>query len=572
MAITKSGAQTLHHAPGLYNLNHVDALLADDGSIVFAMAGGDNNLNALLRVGTLAPGGTALGSIADRVIPQATDGLPFSSVNRVQLEKGPAGQIAALLHLPEHGLGAGDLNNALLVQRVEGGVLSGPLSPVSPADPTDRPSLYSSLVWLGNGGYAVLTVDETNVSAQPNPITWQRFDAAGVAQGPAVEVVPDTPAGGLVAIDRNPTMVSAATLAAGRVAMVWNETSPFAAPTFGQPQVKMQILRPDGSVAVAPVVIDGTSAQRAQVLALDGGGFVVAWQDYDVGNQGIWKAQVVGGNGVLLGSAFEISSTLSPQEGDLSLVALRTGGFAATWRDMQDHTFLARMFDARGKATGHDFQILDTAQDFLGAKAGMVAQDGAVTFWMAGLNPSVGSGFVLQAQTFGTETTLTDWRLGDTSDDLLAGGALDDRLNGRDGNDVLQGGAGNDILLGGHGRDRIFGGAGRDQIEGGANRDILTGGAGGDSFVFRTAGPAGDRITDFNGAEGDRLVFYKAGFGGAAGVLSGASLNSAHQGLFFETSTGLLTYDPDGNGAAARVLVVELTGVSAVAWDDLVFL
>lgn len=101
-------------------------------------------------------------------------------------------------------------------------MLSGPLLPVSLADPTDRPSLYSSLVWLGNGGYAALTGDETNGSARPNPIARQRLDAAGAAQAPAVEVVPDTPAGGLVSIYRNPTMVQAATLASRRVAMVWN--------------------------------------------------------------------------------------------------------------------------------------------------------------------------------------------------------------------------------------------------------------------------------------------------------------------------------------------------------------
>ena len=56
----------------------------------------------------------------------------------------------------------------------------------------------------------------------------------------------------------------------------------------------------------------------------------MAWLDYAIGHQGIYKAQVLSANGALVGDAFEISSTISSQEFNLSLVPLRTGGFAAT--------------------------------------------------------------------------------------------------------------------------------------------------------------------------------------------------------------------------------------------------
>lgn len=126
-------------------------------------------------------------------------------------------------------------------------------------------------------------------------------------------------------------------------------------------------------------------------------------------------------------------------------------------------------------------------------------------------------------------------------------------------------------MRGGYGNDRLVGGTGRDLIDGGAGRDRLTGGAGADSFVFNAASDGGDKITDFNAAEGDRLVFHRAGFNDAYGVLSGATLNTSHAGLFFETSTGLLTYDPDGAGAAARIVVAELIGVTSLAFGDAVF-
>jgi Ca2+-binding RTX toxin-like protein len=92
------------------------------------------------------------------------------------------------------------------------------------------------------------------------------------------------------------------------------------------------------------------------------------------------------------------------------------------------------------------------------------------------------------------------------SNDLLDGGAGDDILSGAAGRDTLIGGDGNDILNGGYGDDMLFGGAGDDFIFGSLGRDVATGGAGADRFfASRNAGDS-LRITDYNAAEGDRLV------------------------------------------------------------------
>jgi Ca2+-binding RTX toxin-like protein len=61
-------------------------------------------------------------------------------------------------------------------------------------------------------------------------------------------------------------------------------------------------------------------------------------------------------------------------------------------------------------------------------------------------------------------------------------------------------------LNGKEGQDTIFGGAGNDTVVGGGNKDALTGNAGGDTFVFYLDTNY-DRVTDFNPAEGDQLVF-----------------------------------------------------------------
>ena len=102
--------------------------------------------------------------------------------------------------------------------------------------------------------------------------------------------------------------------------------------------------------------------------------------------------------------------------------------------------------------------------------------------------------------------------------------------------DVLNGGNGNDLLVGGGGTDQLDGGAGNDVLIGGFGKDNLTGGTGADKFVFNASKNAADAdtITDFNSAEGDKILLDKAVFGADA-----LSANHVH----YTSSTGALYYD-----------------------------
>jgi Ca2+-binding RTX toxin-like protein len=102
----------------------------------------------------------------------------------------------------------------------------------------------------------------------------------------------------------------------------------------------------------------------------------------------------------------------------------------------------------------------------------------------------------------------------------------------------LLGGAGNDVLLGGHGNDVLVGGAGNDTLAGGAGVNDLVGGAGADRFLV---GHGKDVITDFNAAEGDRLVF-------AHDTTSPALvLHDSPQGTWIIEGTGAVE-DPNSHG------------------------
>lgn len=573
MAIVREAARTWVHEANEFNIRSVDGVVRSDGRIVLGWAGGGNDLNGVVKIGLLDEASDSVTSVQTTSYAQAVGGLPAATVLKIDLEAGPGGRVAALLPMSET---TGDLNNALLVQRYDGTATAGSAVAVNPATPADLTMPYSALVYGAKGGYSVFYYEQISGSNGSGGIRVARFNADGSPTEAPKIVIADHTNAGLITTEANPIFVDATRMTNGNTALVWTESTAFAAPTFGTPKVMFQTVSASGTALGAAVEIDGTSAQQAQIITLTGGRLVVAWLDSAqnssaTGAIGVWKAQIMSAAGDKIGGAFELSSGVTTQEADLSLVALGDGGFAASWRDMSNQTLLGRMFGEGGKARGADFALLDTELQFANGHATLIAKGTSLYAGVYGLNPTVGTGFVLQGQVFDTAASWGLKRDGGVGADTMTGAGLDDVFSGLGGRDTLRGNDGNDNLNGGSGADRIYGGAGFDMIRGGTGADVLSGEAGADSFLFASAAEGGDRITDFDSAGADRLIFTSSGFGGATGILSGASLNTSHKGLFFNTSTGVLTYDADGAGGVAAKTIVTLTGVSALAFDDYLF-
>jgi Ca2+-binding RTX toxin-like protein len=146
-------------------------------------------------------------------------------------------------------------------------------------------------------------------------------------------------------------------------------------------------------------------------------------------------------------------------------------------------------------------------------------------------------------------------------------------LGGR-GNELantIVGNAGDNILMGFAGNDNLKGSGGSDTLSGGAGKDVLTGGTGQDFFVFDTAANATnvDKITDFNFGDNDKVQLSKAVFKGFnhLGSLTNdefyaaAGAKAAHDAsdrVIYDTASGKLFYDADGQGGAAAVQVALL--------------
>ena len=142
--------------------------------------------------------------------------------------------------------------------------------------------------------------------------------------------------------------------------------------------------------------------------------------------------------------------------------------------------------------------------------------------------------------------------LGSEGADYLIGGADAEPIYGNGGNDRLAGGAGDDMIDGGFGDDVIAGGPGNDTLYGGAGSDV---------FVFDATPGAGniDLLPDFNVTD-DTLQLTASVFAvlAAPGALVAGALRSApgtvsaadaNDYLIYNSSTGALYYDADGNGA-----------------------
>jgi Ca2+-binding RTX toxin-like protein len=218
-------------------------------------------------------------------------------------------------------------------------------------------------------------------------------------------------------------------------------------------------------------------------------------------------------------------------------------------------------------------------------------------------------------------SAFNDTLTGNGYDNSLFGGVGNDILTGGDGNDSLVGGVGNDVLDGGNGFDiahyytatagvtvnlnltaaqntlgagfdtltnieavngsafndtltgnaannSLLGGKGNDVLDGGLGKDVLTGGLGQDSFVFDTALGLGnvDIISDFTVADDTvqlaHNVFTALSLGGLAAdqfkIVGTGGVVDGNDHVLYNSASGVLSYDSDGSGAGAAVLVAIL--------------
>jgi Ca2+-binding RTX toxin-like protein len=149
--------------------------------------------------------------------------------------------------------------------------------------------------------------------------------------------------------------------------------------------------------------------------------------------------------------------------------------------------------------------------------------------------------------TLGSATTFENVIGGDFAD-TLTGNTLANSLTGGGGNDTLNGGAGNDTLFGGAGADRFrFATA----LNATTNRDVIS------DFSISPLDIAQRDIIELENAVFTALT--TTGTLAASAFFIGAAASTAAQRILYNSGTGSLLYDSDGNGANGSIAFATLT-------------
>ena len=366
---------------------------------------------------------------------------------------------------------------------------------------------------------------ELTVNAAGNLLLAFQKSAEGATDSSvmAMEIQPNGAAGRqftIVNAESSAVALGNALLDNGNTVVLWRKESPFF--TLGDEYVYLgfRLTGNNGAPLAASKTIsfdeeEPANIGEADVTALPGGGFAVAWEQlhpvtgWDIG------IAVYASNGILIRK--DIIATPGAALGKQVLhdiVALKDGGFMMAWRDETSGMSFAQNFTATGVADGPAAEI---ANNVFNAEMTLLA-DGrvAISFDRAT------SGDPLFANNMNVRTYIIDPRdpdiSGSNGNDRITSRSDGAHVSGLGGNDTIFGRNGVDILDGGTGADVISGEGGNDFIDGGTGNDILSGG-GGDDLIngkadddFMTGGAGEDALLgeDGNdqllGGEGDDIM------------------------------------------------------------------
>jgi serralysin len=151
-------------------------------------------------------------------------------------------------------------------------------------------------------------------------------------------------------------------------------------------------------------------------------------------------------------------------------------------------------------------------------------------------------------------------------------------LTGNEFGQVLFGNETGNRLSGGGGNDTLWGLGRDDTLDGGSGTDALVGGNGADLFRFTAAVTADNADTIFGYvAADDTIQLDDAVFTGLAlgtlnanAFVTGTAAQDADDRILYDSATGNLFFDADGNGSGAAVQFATLQGAPAITASEFV--
>jgi Ca2+-binding RTX toxin-like protein len=288
---------------------------------------------------------------------------------------------------------------------------------------------------------------------------------------------------------------------------------------FGRDTTEITITNPaDGSVVRLTVEIAGSEDNGAtpeDIAVLTDGKFIALYTDYSV------DSPVTSRKLVFKLGASELGTISTPFEvptggnryADARIIALQDGGFFVAWLDSTTESLKGQRYNSNAAAVG---SVLEFATDPAQATSGDIlgrlslTSDGRI---MATYQTDTNEVGLVILDPRGIPDPFGIFFSGTVNADVITVQTTDSRLSAGGGDDRLYGWTGNDTINGGEGYDTIEGGAGADTLSGDEEYDFLFGGAGNDTYHLdsKSTDRGGisyvyDRVNEFAG-EGTDTVY-----------------------------------------------------------------
>ncbi|WP_157961302.1 calcium-binding protein [Microvirga flavescens] len=350
-------------------------------------------------------------------------------------------------------------------------------------------------------------------------------------------------------------------------------------------EIHQQRFNSSGSKVGAETIVNATTADRQSIpdiAVLADGSYVITWQSnlQDSSDFGVYQRHY-DENGNAITGEIQVNTSVQGYQGDANIAALADGGWTVTWQGAdQNQAGVYRIFQQtfnsngtqRGGETIVDFAAPGTENAASRASIAALKDGSWVVIYAVG--ETEGAPTAAYVQRFGVNY-VPDPVIDDKPDPVVA-------LNwaGTAGNDVKVGTILDDVLRGLAGKDTLSGGDGDDRIYGGYGNDLLTGDAGKDIFVFdaklgtsKTDRKVNfDTITDFKVGQDkiwlENKIFTKLGKKGSETkplalakkyFAVGDKAKDDDDYILYNKKTGILSYDPDGNGSKPAIEIAKLS-------------
>jgi FG-GAP-like repeat len=171
------------------------------------------------------------------------------------------------------------------------------------------------------------------------------------------------PSGNAFRVNTQPTgdqeAADVAVLSNGGFVVVWEDNE-----VITNGRIKAQLYDALGHTVGSEFLVNTQTSSfqfRPAITALSGGGFVVAWSEasgLQTLNRVSVQAQVFDAAGNKIGSELLVTqATSQSQQSFAALASLTSGGFVATWLDVEGKLVKAQIFDASGSRVGGELTV-----------------------------------------------------------------------------------------------------------------------------------------------------------------------------------------------------------------------